>query len=315
MKVIIVCHTEFGYTINNTVVYSKDYIDGVRAIIKLQILADKYDAKITFAIMPEVAQFIPKNIKHEIGLHVHPGYQEINIKGFSCIIGDEYIKKHGIQSINSINLRDYVYEEQLEMIKVGKEYLENRFGRQIRSFVSGRWSVNNDTIRSLVKTGITHDCSTLAHSKSDHYDYSKIPRLCQPYHPSKEDYQKKGDLPVLIVPISQIFPKGHVSPELVPLCGLSWLKACFLEYYMQNMPVFHICLHSPCLTNSYYISVMNDLLRFISRHRNVEFEFASDILESEEINPKTQILPYIYGINKCMMKTALNRISTYFKIK
>jgi len=306
MDVIIVCHTEFGLVKDKEVVADKNAVDGVRkGVPNLIKVADKYNAKVTFAVMPEVVKYFPKDIKHEIGLHIHPGWQEFQKKGVKFYVGDLYLREHCKQSVDSTVLRDYPYEEQLEMIKTGKEYLEDKFGIEPKSFVAGRWSINNDTVRVLIKTGITHECSAPAHSKANHYDWSKLPRICMPYHPSEKDYQEKGNLPLLIVPISQMFLFGNVNPEVVSSVGLSWLKACFLEYYQQNMPLFHICLHSPCMTDSYFISAMDDFLKFISKYKKVNFKFVSKVKEYDDVYPKTKITPYLLAINKNIMKTGL----------
>jgi hypothetical protein len=160
-------------------------------------------------------------------------------------------------------------------------------------FVAGRWSENNDTIKALVKAGFTHDLSACPHSKSSPAsDWSKLPRICMPYHPSSGDYQKKGDLPLLIVPVSQFFPFGNVSPEEVPYVGISSLKACFVEYYKQNLPLFHIYLHSPCMTDLWFCSIMDELLSFISK-RDVQFSFASQVMDYGKLNPSTDLFPYL----------------------
>jgi hypothetical protein len=176
-------------------------------------------------------------------------------------------------------------------------------------FVAGRWSVNNDTIAALIKAGFTHDCSAVPHQKPCHYDWSKLPRICMPYHPAPEDYQKQGNLPILLVPISQYFPGGSVNPETAPFVGLSWMKACFLEYYRQDVPLFHICLHSPSMTDDYFISEMENILAFISKHKVVHFKFASEIKEYPQREFKTNITPYLLRLNKeiiisCFKKAA-----------
>ena len=307
MDVIIVCHTEFEYVSDKTLIFSKSHpISVEKGVSNLIKVADKYHAKVTFAVCPEVVKYFPKNIKHEIGLHVHPGRTEWKHIGLDWYAGDSYLREHCRQSINSTVLRDYPYEEQLNMIRTGKEYLEDKFGVDLKTFVAGRWSLNNDTIKALIKTGITHDCSAPAHAKPCHHDWSKLPRICMPYHPNEKDYQERGDLPLLIVPISQAFLNTSVSPENVPKVGLAWLKACFLEYYQQNLPLFHICLHSPCMTDPYFISVMDDFLKFISKHENINFKFAFEIEEYEEVNPKTDILPYLFGINRNIMASFIN---------
>ena len=124
-----------------------------------------------------------------------------------------------------------------------------------------------------------------------------------PYNPSEEDYQESGDLPLLIVPISQMLRVGNVNPEVTDIVGIQWLKACFTEYYNQNLPLFHICLHSPCMTYQFFIETMDELLDFISQHENIEFKFASQITKTEKINPTSKLCSYIFGINKRIIKT------------
>jgi len=306
MDIIIVCHTEFGFVYHKKIVNNKNALDGVKkGVTNLIKIGDKYKAKITFAVCPEVVEYFPRNIKHEIGLHIHPGWKAFQSNGFNYYVGDAYLRNHCKQSLNSTVLRDYPFEEQLEMIKTGKEHLEKELSQRIKVFVAGRWSLNNDTIKALIETGFTHDCSAPAHSKANHHNWSKLPRICMPYRPNEKDYQKKGDLPFLIVPISQYFPHGNVNPEITAQLGLSWLKACFLEYYKQNLPLFHICLHSPCMTNSYFLSAMDELLKFISKYPNVKFKFASEINKYPEINSKTNIIPYIFALNKNILRTFL----------
>jgi peptidoglycan/xylan/chitin deacetylase (PgdA/CDA1 family) len=311
MDIIIVCHTEFGLVKDKEVVADKNAVDGVRkGVPNLIKVADRYNAKITFAVMPEVVKYFPEDIKHEVGLHIHSGWQEFQKQGIKFYVGDLYLKEHCEQSINSTVLRDYPYKEQLEMIEAGKDYLEENFGVEPKSFVAGRWSINNDTVKALIKTGITHECSAPARSKANHYDWSKLPRICMPYHPSEQDYQEKGSLPLIIIPISQTLKGGNVNPEAVPIVGLSWLKACFLEYYKQSLPLFHICLHSPCMTDPYFISALDDFLKFISMQKNINFRFTSEVKEYNEINPKTNILPYLFRVDRTIMKTGLRSMKS-----
>jgi hypothetical protein len=312
-EVIIVCHTEIenlaGRLADSEAQCRTEVETSVSNLVKI---AGKYGAKLTFAVCPEIARYFPKDVEHEIGLHVHPGdtrYRKVSTGWYS---GDMYLREHTGQSVDSSVLGDYPYEEQLDMIVTGKKYLENELGVQVRTFVAGRWSVNNATVKALIAAGITHDCSAVAHKKAGHYDWSKLPRICPPYHPNRESFQEKGDLPLLMVPISQAWLTGNVNPEVVPLVGLSWLKACFLEYYRQNLPLFHICLHSTCMIDPYFISALDELLSFISKHEGVVFRYASEIREYEHMAPKTKILPYLLsGINKTIvlsfMKTKILR--------
>jgi peptidoglycan/xylan/chitin deacetylase (PgdA/CDA1 family) len=309
MDVTIVTHTEFGFVHTRKVIPSKSAVDSVeKGVQNLTNIADKYNAKVTFAVMPEVAKCFPKDTSHEIGLHIHTGWEEFNDRNFKFYVGDAYLREHSEQTLISAVLKDYPYEEQLDMIKTGKDYLTDIFGIKPEMFVAGRWSLNNDTVKALIKTGMIRDCSAPAHSKSCHHDWSKLPRICMPYCPSPDDYQKKGNLPILMIPISQTIHSGNVTPEVIPLSGLSWLKACFLEYYKQNMPIFHICLHSPCMTDQYFVSEMDNFLKFISKHRNVDFKFVSEIREYDEVSPKTNLLQYIFGFNWKIAKTGIKAI-------
>lgn len=309
MDIVIVCHTEFGFVHNQKIIFDKKNQRGVKdGVLNLVEIGKKYGSKFTFAVCPEVVDLFPRNIEHEIGLHLHPGFKEYSRRGFEFFIGDSYIKNHCQQTINSSVLRDFSYNEQLEMVRVGKEYIAEKLGVNPTSFVAGRWSLNNDTIRALINNGFTHDCSATAHAKPSHHDWSELPRICMPYRPNCNNYQKSGDLPLLLVPISQFFPRGNVNIESIDLYGLSWLKACFLEYYKQGAPLFHICLHSPSMEDEYFITAMDNLLSFISKHKNIDFKFVSEVKEYPEKKLKTNIFPYILGVNKNLIKTYWQKI-------
>ena len=303
MDIIIVCHTEFGFVHDKKIIFDKSAVLGVKkGVPNLVSIAEKYGAKVTFAVMPEVADYFPKQSNHEIGLHIHPGWREFKEPGFTFNIGDKYLRENCKQSIDSTVLMDYSYLEQFDMIKTGKDYLNKIFGCNLTSFVAGRWSLNNDTVKALIENGFTYDASAVASSKPSHHDWSKLKRICMPYRPAKNDYQKKGDLPLLILPVSQFFPVGSVNVENIPGYGLSWLKACFLEYYKQSAPFFHICLHSPSMTDDYFTSAMDNFFSFTSKHENINFKFASEIREYPQMNFKTNILPYLFGLNAKIIK-------------
>ncbi|MFC1912153.1 PTS alpha-glucoside transporter subunit IIBC [Chloroflexota bacterium] len=306
MDVLIVCHTEFGYSKKGQLIFNKDpagVSEGVPALVEV---IENYKGKITFAICPEVVRYFPKKINHEMGLHIHPGWKEIQRSGMTYRTGDAFLKEYYHQSIDSVALRDYPYFEQLEMIKLGKELIKGELSVNPRIFVAGKWSINNDTIKALVECGFTHDCSPLPKRKFTTCDWSQLPRICMPYHPREDDYQLNGPLPLLIVPTSQMFPQGVVSPELVQLAGLSWLKACFVEYYEQQIPLFHVTVHSPSMTDPFYVDTMSKLIDFITGFKDINFKYASQICEYKKIKPKTYLVSYLKRINKHIIKTALS---------
>jgi hypothetical protein len=243
---------------------------------------------------------------------VHPGWNEFEAAGQKFFVGDAWLRENCKQSVNSSILRDYPYDEQLDMIKKGKEYLVAEFKKEPRIFVAGRWSLNNDTVEALIKTGFTHDLSAPSHSISDHYDWLKLPRIALPYHPSANDYQKEGDLSLLMVPIAQTLFGGTVSPEGIITYGLPWLLSCFKEYYRLGVPLFHICLHSPSMTDSYYVEAFEKILRLTSSYKNINFKFASEIKQYPQKKYGTNIVPYLFAINKEFLQTGFTRLKNFF---
>lgn len=277
MKVIIVCHTELSGTDNS--------------VGNILLTSAHHDAKICFVITPEVINKIRKRTvgvmanDHEIGLHIHPNGR-------------------------SPALRDYGYTEQREMIKFGRDLIEKELGVLPTTFVAGKWSENNDTIRALIDSGFTHDCTPNPGFISKNCDWSKLLRISLPYHPSGDDYQRKGTHPLLMIPVSKIITNASMNPEAAPIIGLGFLKACFEEYYLQQLPLFHIILHSPYMESEYYHNILIQLLEFISKHQDIEYALPSQIEGHDlKIQPRTNILPYIKWINKDIIKYVLKRNS------
>jgi len=308
MDVVIVCHTEFGFAAGEKIIFAKEGVEGVlKGVPALLDLAKRYGAKVTFAVCPEAALHFPGGRGHEVGLHVHPGQEEFRDKSFTWVVGDEYLKRNCKQSTNSSALVDYSFEEQLGMLRAGKEYLREKLGIDPKVFVAGRFSLNNNTVRALVREGFTHDASGVPGLRTSYLDWSLLPRMAVPYHPSEKSYQEKGQLPLLMVPVSLTLFGRMVSPESAPECGLSWLKAAFLEYYRAGAPVFHIALHSPAMTSPYHALVMEKLLSFISQHNGVRYKFLSEIRFSSKSELRSSIVPYALAMNREVVKTALQK--------
>jgi hypothetical protein len=129
-----------------------------------------------------------------------------------------------------------------------------------------------------------------------------LPRIC----PTYKDSKKSSGL--LLLPASLTFLNQTVSPENAPAIGLPWLKACFIEYYNQGVPLFHISLHSPTMTGDYYLKIIEELISFIAHHKNINFKFVSEIKEYPERRFKTDIFPYIKSINKNIVRTFFRKI-------
>ncbi len=77
MDVIIVCHTEYGYVKDKIIIFDKfAHKDIETGVSNLSKIAKAHGAKVTYAIMPEVVKHFPNNTNGEIGLHIHPGWNE-----------------------------------------------------------------------------------------------------------------------------------------------------------------------------------------------------------------------------------------------
>lgn len=300
MKVIIVCHAEFGHANGKKIVFydydTKKANEGVENSLDV---IERNNAKICFALTPGVAECLNNRVRErlksknvEIGLHIHPDHR--------------MLINRGISDNRSRALRDYSLEEQKMMMKFGMGIIKHKFNLKPKVFVAGRWSENNDTIKALAQLGFEYDCSPDPNFTSVDCNWSRLPRISMPYNPSVQDYQKSGSLPVLMVPISKTLTNAGASPESAPGIGLGFLKACFREYHSQNLPVFHICFHSPSMTSKYYIDVFDKFLKFISGHKNVEFSFASGLQACDAVGRK-KIYPYLRRINRNILAYALFR--------
>ncbi|MDO8633620.1 MAG: PTS alpha-glucoside transporter subunit IIBC [Candidatus Wildermuthbacteria bacterium] len=283
MDIIVVCHAEFGFVRKKRLVFDEHTKQGVsEGVANLVRIAERYRAKPTFVVMPEVVEDFPKTIQYEIGLHVHP-------KG------------------KSLYLSEYPFEEQSRMIREGKETIRETFGREPRVFVGGRWAFNNDTAKALVENGFTHDCSAMPRSRGNVH-WRNLARITLPYHPSENDYQKKGSLPLLIVPVSQGLLGASANPEEARVFGLPWLKACFEEYYSKKAPVFHIALHSLAMTDPFYLNIMDSLLGYVAQHPNIHFKFASEITETLQERVEPNPFAYIRALNGAFLKGAARKL-------
>lgn len=312
MDVIVTVHTEFGVVLNRKVLALKEpgVIGVYKGLKNILRVANKYNVRLTLAVMPEVASHVPKDVLKSrlvgIGLHVHPGWVKFRKQGIEFYVGDSVLKELVSTSINASVLKDYSYKEQSELIKAGRDYIEDKLGERPKVFVAGRWSINDHTVRALINCGFTHDCTPPAHQSAAHFDWSKLPRIAMPYLPSESNYQLEGNLPLLICPISQYYPLGNVNPEASIYVGTKWLKACFLEYYGQGLPFFHIILHSPAATDPYLLTSFDELVSFISRHENVSFRHATEVKYYGKYRTKTNLFPYLfYGLNPLAVRSLL----------
>lgn len=292
IDVVIVCHVEFGYATDRSVIFDKrrqGSIDGVKNAISE---SDKLGATISFMMMPEVLEAFGgfDFMNHQVGLHIHPD--------------DLLLTKEGLGSEVYRPLREYDLEEQRNMISTGKQLIIDSLGVTPRTFVAGRWSIGNETLRALVELGFTHDASGCPKFLSGSCDWRKLPRICMPYRPSRDDYQMTGDLEITMVPVSKEITTGILSPE--NNAGFRFLRAALQEYADLSVPLVHIAFHSPAMTSPHYRKVFSQLLEWISKHGGNFCQLSKVQCVKPPIPPNAKRLsPYLMNADASALSYAL----------
>lgn len=263
LDVVIVCHTEFGYA-TNQVVFDYEYKQGATDGVKNTILiSDRFGAIVSFMVKPEVLESVSDLDfgNHEIGLHIHPN--------------DSFLMHKEVGGEED-NLRGYAFDKQRAMIATGKSAVHAYLDIVPKTFVAGKWSVGNETVRALVELGFSHDASGCPKFTSSCCDWRKLPRICAPYKPSRDDYQAAGDITITMVPVSKEITTGVISPE--SNIGLGFLRAAVREYVKLNVPLLHIAFHSPALTSPRFQRSFRELLQLTS-------DFKANYRPLSEIEP------------------------------
>lgn len=152
-------------------------------------LYDKYGVKATFFYIANYAKQYPEIIKivqergHEIACH---GLTHRHDKAFDVM----------------------PYEEQLEHLSTAKKILEDIAGEEVVSFRAPALRVNFDTPKALIEAGFKYD-SSVAPQRMDMFmslgsknkmQWFGAPRT--PYITSSRNLARKGDSPIIEVPVS-----------------------------------------------------------------------------------------------------------------
>jgi len=286
--VVIVCHVEPGYATNRSVIFDncrQGLIEGVKNTI---LISDRLGARVSFMMMPKVLQAFAgfDFMNHEVGLHIHPG--------------DLLLMNEGLGGSHQ-PLREYDLEEQRNMISSGKRLVSDSLGVTPRTFVAGNWSVGNETVRALVGLGFTHDASGCPQFFSGSCDWRKLPRICMPYRPSRQDYQKNGDMEITMVPVSMEITGGIIGPEND--AGLRFLRAALYEYVDLGVPLVHIAFHSAAMTSPRYRKVFGQLLEWMS-------ELDANFHPLSEVQPmRVEIPPNARRLSRYLMNADASALS------
>lgn len=168
----------------------------------------KYEIRSTFYFTAYMARLIPEVVKmilkdgHEVASH-----------------GKSHRKENGFDVMP--------FDRQKAHLEESKKLLEDISGQEVISFRAPALRANGDTVRALIETGFKID-SSVASQRFDFFlsfgGFNKLkwfftPRL--PYYTSPGSLYKKGDGPLVEVPLSALLlPYGSTTMRIFP-----WLSA------------------------------------------------------------------------------------------
>jgi peptidoglycan-N-acetylglucosamine deacetylase len=201
---------------------------------RLLDLYEKYKVKSTFyftgdfvEIKPEAVELV-KEYGHEIGCH---GYTHDIDKAFDVL----------------------TFEEQVDHLTRAKKIIESISG-PIRAFKAPALRINEYTIQALETTGFSIDSSVasqrfdgpMSFGSKKKLKWMVSPRL--PYHPSTHSPFKKGDSPVLEIPVSAaLFPYIGTLMRVHPPLFRTIEKILFIESKLTSKPLVFIFHPNECL--------------------------------------------------------------------
>lgn len=170
----------FGFDMETDIGSWTPYYEGLtRATPRILGLLAKHDAKATFFFTGDAAKGHPGVVKavakagHEVGCHSL--YHET--------VGDELFSIPGVKPL--------LPEECIRRIEVATEWVQEALGGKVTSFRAPRLWGSTAMVNALESLGYTADASYPL------YFYRK--RLL-PYHPSRKDWTKEGNLRILEIP-------------------------------------------------------------------------------------------------------------------
>jgi len=194
----------------------------------------KYDVKATFYFTGDFAELKPESVElvrghgHEIGCH---GYtHDVN------------------QAFDLLTL-----EEQVSHLARAKKIIEEIAG-PIRAFKAPALRINEYTIQALETTGFSIDSSVASQRFDGPMSFGSKKKLNwlfaprSPYHPSRKSPFRRGDSPVLEIPVSAcLFPYiGTLMRAHPPLFKLIE-KILFHESRLTGKPVLFIFHPNECI--------------------------------------------------------------------
>ena len=269
-KVVVLCHVEPGTVRGHTVEYGFDRTEGiVRALPTILEFADRLHISMGLALTPQALRLADVDLNgHEVGLHLHP---------LDPVLSERLV---GRVRPRHDCLARYPQAEQAQLVAASRRIFEERMGRAPRLFVAGRWSEDAATAAVLRGEGFTHDGSAFPGYHSPCADWSRLPRLTQPYSPSADDYQARGSEPCVYLPVYRGLWGHPFTPEVVHDLGVSYFKAALDEARVGNADVVHIYFHSPMALDPRAMAQFEEILRYAREVLRLPFVVTSSLRPS-----------------------------------
>ncbi len=281
-KVVVLCHVEPGSIRGHTIIPGFEKTEGIlRGLPSVLEFADRLHLPLGLALTPQALQLADLDVTgHEAGLHIHP---------LDPVLAE---RLKGEVRLGHDCLGRYPPAEQALLIATSREIFETKIGRPPHLVVAGRWSEDASTAALLRKEGFTHDASALPGHRSGCADWSRLPRLVQPYAPSAEDYQSRGSEPYVYIPVYRGMWGHHLTPETILDLGVSYFKAALHEARVGNADVVHVYFHSPLALHSPSMAAFAEVLAYAQDDLRLSFVRPTTLIPSTR--PRSRPFPPAY---------------------
>ncbi len=281
-KIVLLCHVEPGTVHRHTILPGFTQTEGiVRARPTILEFADRRQLPLGLALTPQALTLVDVDLGGlDAGLHLHP---------IDPILGE---RVRGRLVPDRDCLGRYSAEEQAVLIDAGRRVFEERLGRSPRLFVAGRWSEDAATGALLRREGFTHDGSVLPGHRSPCADWSRVPRLAQPYAPAKGDVQSRGSEPYVYLPVYQGLWGHHLTPETLLDLGASYFKAALQEAKVGGADAVHIYFHSPLGLDPRAMEAFGEVLAYA--HDVLHLDAVPPTAVTASLRPRSRSFPMAY---------------------
>lgn len=281
VHIVIFCHVEPGSVRNREIVFDAKAEGVVDALPRIVAFADEEAVPLTFAMTPTALRKNDLDLDgHEVGIHLHP--QDALLQES---LGKEL-------NLPSDCLAEYSEGDQRPLVAAARRVFEDAQGREPRTFVAGNWSESTTTLQILIEAGFRYDGSPLPGYRSECADWSRIPRLAQPFTPSPEDYQGRGEADLLYLPVSQGLWNHYLTPENLHVLGTAYFKAALKEASVGGADLVHMFFHSPMALDPFFLTAFSEVVAYARDTLHARLVLPTGLRASER--PRSSPFPPAY---------------------